>query len=116
MRGPAPLRVFLAPPVRAELRGLSSSTAVEHRMVVRARIILFAASGEDTPTIAARVGCSERTVRKWRSRFRESPCVESLYDLPRSGRPPEIPVKVRCELIKLACSRPGDSRAPFREV
>lgn len=38
-------------------------------------------------------------------------------DRKRSGRPPVIPVPVRCELIKLACSRPEERpAAPFREI
>lgn len=58
--------------------------------------------------IARRAGVTVATVNKWRRRFAEQPKVCSLEDASRSGRPPQIPVAVRCELVKLACSRPGD--------
>ena len=42
--------------------------------------------------------------------------LKSLRDHTRSGRPPEIPLDVRCTVIKLACQRPDDERAAFRDV
>lgn len=64
------------------------------------------------------MGCSERSVRKWKARFIEDPRVESLQDAPRTGRPRQIPVWVRCKLVELACDRPDDDAkaapAPFR--
>ncbi|WP_405001290.1 helix-turn-helix domain-containing protein [Geochorda subterranea] len=39
--------------------------------------------------VAACVGVTERTVRKWRDRFLEAG-VAGLYDRPRSGRPPRL--------------------------
>lgn len=45
------------------------------------------------------------------------PKVSSLYDAPRSGRPTETPVDVRCELVKLACLRPADRpKVPLEQV
>jgi transposase len=47
----------------------------------------------------------------------ERPQVKSLYDAQRSGRPAEVPVEVRCELVKLACQRPADRpKAPLEQV
>jgi hypothetical protein len=40
----------------------------------------------------------------------------NLDDLPRSGRPPRIAIATRCEVVKLACSRPSDKRTPFESV
>jgi DNA-directed RNA polymerase specialized sigma24 family protein len=37
-------------------------------MVERARIVLCAAEGLTAAAIAERVGCGERTVKKWRGR------------------------------------------------
>ena len=87
------------------------------RLVMRVRIILLAADGRDSSEIAETVGCSSRMARKWRARFVASgKDPRSLKDLPRSGRPPEVPLVVRCTVIKLACERPEDSQAPFRSV
>lgn len=67
--------------------------------------------------IARQLGCHERTVRRWRVRFAAHSSADALVDRARSGRPPVIPVPVRCEVIKLACSRPKDNpAAPFREI
>jgi len=84
--------------------------------VQRARIVLLAEQGLTNPAIAARVGCTERCVYKWRTRFASFPSMVSLDDKPRSGRPATISVGVRCELIKLACQRPDEEKAPLRDV
>jgi transposase len=63
-----------------------------------------------------RVGCSDRVVRKWRARWEASPCIESLVDAPRSGRPPRVSLQTRCEIVSLACERPADNRVAFRDV
>jgi transposase len=45
------------------------------------------------------------------------PKLSTLRDRTRSGRPPRIPVPVRCELVKLACKRPADRpKAAFGEI
>lgn len=73
---------------------------------------------EGTAQIARQLGCSRRTVRKWKSRFAASPRVETLEDRERSGRPGRIPVAIRCKLVQLACERPDgqESPAPFRDI
>ena len=116
-RGPKPKIVRLVPSVRHELEWNASSRVAPHRSVQRAQMILLAAKGMSTPGIARRIGCSERTVRKWRSRFVQNSTRASLRDRARSGRPPRVQVETRCELIKLACSRPSaDNFAPFHQV
>lgn len=116
-RGPKPIGIPLAPPVRRELESLAHSTVAAHRRVQRARIILACAAGLTSVEVARRVGCSDRVVRKWRSRFARALSVDTLADAKRSGRPSRVRVETRCELIKLACSRPEEGpRAPFRDV
>ena len=116
-RGPRARRVFLAPPIRRELQEMARSSTAPHRVVQRAQIILLAAKGWGNMAVARRLGCGERTVRKWRARFAADPLVRSLQDRPRSGRPSQVPVSVRCEVIKLACSRPDENpKAPFRQI
>lgn len=36
-----------------------------------------------------------------------------LDDLPRSGRPAIVPLEIRAEIVRLACSRPKDNHVPF---
>ena len=83
---------------------------------MRAQIILLCARGLRNAAIARSLGCSEQTVRKWRERFVQAPNLESLQDRPRSGRPAVVPVATRCEVVKLACQRPEDSKARFRDI
>lgn len=78
--------------------------------------MLFAAEDHSNGEIARRVGCEVKTVRKWRARFAARPQIASLDDDKRSGRPPTVPILARLELIKLACSRPPQSKSPFRQV
>jgi transposase len=86
--------------------------------VVRARVVLMSAGGCGTREIAQALSIGERTVRKWKARFEEMPCLAGLNDAARSGRPSTIPLEVRCQLVQLACERPDgkESPAPFRDV
>src|SRR6266851_1084141 len=116
-RGPKPMSIRLAPPVRRELESLAHSMVAAHRRVLRARIILGCAAGLTNIEVARKVCCSDRVVRKWRSRFARAPSVDTLADAKRRGRPARVRVETRCELIKLACSRPEEGPpAPFRDV
>ena len=68
----------------------------------------------NNPQIRRRLAVSVRLVRRWRNRFAAKPTLRTLRDLPRSGRPPEVPLDVRARLISLACSRVDDDKTPFR--
>jgi transposase len=62
------------------------------------------------------VACDLKTARKWRKRFAARPQIASLEDDKRAGRPPSVPILARLELVKLACSRPPQTKTPFRQV
>jgi transposase len=85
---------------------------------MRAQIVLMARKGLGSEDIGRRLSVTDRTVRKWKERFSEDPCIESLQDADRCGRPAQIPVEVRCQLVQLACHRPDDGKdpAPFRDI
>ena len=84
--------------------------------MLRARIILLAAEGRSVAATARELGCTEKTVRKWRARWLAWSVIEALDDAPRTGRPARIPITAHHELIKLACQRVDEHKAPFREV
>ena len=108
---PLPKRVRVAVAKRAR------SLREPYRVVMRARIVMLAVEGMATAAIARELGVGESMVRKWRGRMAARPQVSSLYDAPRSGRPPEVPVAARCELVKLACQRPEDRpKVPLEQV
>ncbi len=90
---------------RAELEGIVRGASSEVRMVERARIVLCATEGLSGAGIAERVGCGERTAKKWRGRYARSG-IEGLRDAPRPGPPLTHGPEVRALLIAKACTRP----------
>ncbi len=59
---------------------------MEHRLVMRAKIVLAASEGRATQEIAHGLGTRPATVSKWRNRFAQGG-LAALQDLPRSGQP-----------------------------
>lgn len=104
--------------MKRELRLIVRRRRAPHCIVVRAKIVLLAAGGIGTQEIARQLGISGSCVRKWKARFREDPCLASLEDQERPGRPAQIPLEIRCRLIQLACDRPDgvEKPAPFRDI
>jgi transposase len=77
----------------AALESLSRRATAPHRMVLRARIVLLAASGVSNSEIARRLGTCADRARKWRRRH----CRQGLdgpADAPRAGRPRKFPAAV----------------------
>jgi transposase len=100
---------------RRELERVVRSRKAERRLVERARIVLAAGEGRSAARIAGEVGCSQRTVMKWRRRF-EADGVAGLRDAPRPGRPLVHGPQVRARLIALACTRPAASANGLRRT
>ena len=98
-------RVEISSGDRPVLERWARSRAGERRLVERARIVLLAGQGRPAREIADRVGCAERTVKLWRSRY-EQQGLEGLRDRPKAGRPLTHGASVRARLIALACTRP----------
>ena len=104
----SPFTIILSDLEQAMLQRLACSTRAEHRMVLRARIVLAAAEGDPNPTIAAKTGLHVDTVRKWRRRFCQHR-IGGLTDRRRSGRPVSFtPVQV-AEVKQLACTLPAET-------
>ncbi len=64
----------------------SRKHAATYAKVVRAKIVLFAATGLDNDRIAELVDLPRRIVTKWRKRFYYQR-LDGLENLPRCGRP-----------------------------
>lgn len=82
----SPFVVELSGGDRDELEAVLRRGTAEQRMVLRARIVLAAADGEENATIADDLGVALNTVIKWRKRFFEEG-LAGLKDRKRSGRP-----------------------------
>lgn len=90
---------------RWELRRRVRAKGQPARRVERARIVLLAADGVSGMEIAVRVGCSEPTVVRWRSRF-AAHGLAGLDDAPRSGKPPRVSDEVRDRVLTLTLTEP----------
>lgn len=106
-------RIEITDADRAVLERTVRSRTAQARMVERSRIVLAAGEGRSAAEIAARVGCSTNTAKKWRGRF-ERDGVEGLSDLPRPGKPLVHGPALRARLIAKACTRPGPSAEGVR--
>jgi transposase len=106
-------RVEIGGEGRAELERIARAVSGEVRMVERARIVLAASEGLTAAQIAERVGCAERTVKKWRGRYTKLG-MEGLRDRPRSGRPLTHGPEKRALLIAKACTRPPETESGQR--
>jgi transposase len=91
---------------RVELERIVRAASSEMRMVERARIVLCAAEGLTAAAIAERVGCGERTAKKWRGRYGRAG-IDGLRDAPRPGPPLTHGPETRALLIAKACTRPA---------
>lgn len=71
---------------RLELQAIANSRSMPHSIVMRAKIVLACASGEQNKTVAERFGVSMMMVGRWRQRYLDKG-VTGLHDELRSGRP-----------------------------
>lgn len=85
---PEAVEVRLRPADRAVLEARIRAPTTEQRDVLRARIVLLAAEGRSTRSIAKAIGVMPRVVSTWRGRFaREG--LAGLIDRPHPGPAPK---------------------------
>src|SRR6476661_6756184 len=84
---PKAREVWLKPKVRKVLEARCRAPSTAQRDVRRARIVLLAAEGRSTRSIAAEVGVQPRIVSHWRRRFAEHG-LGGLKDRLRAGKKP----------------------------
>jgi transposase len=108
-RGPHPIPITLTDDERMKLADWSRRPTTAQRLALRANIVLAAAEGRPTATIAANLHLTAPTVRKWRSRFAASR-LEGLADEPRPGAPRTISdAQVEAAVTRTLESRPADA-------
>jgi transposase len=104
--------VVLSAGERKTLKKHARGAKTAHRDWLRAQIVLAAARGWASARIAADLGISVDTVRKWRGRF-AARGLAGLADLPRSGRPRRISALERAAVVALACQLPAATGVPL---
>src|ERR1700759_3180013 len=80
-------RVRLKPKIRKVLEARCRAPTTPQRDVKRARIVLLAAEGRSTRSIAEEVGVQPRIVSNWRLRFADHG-LGGLSERPRAGKKP----------------------------
>jgi putative transposase len=128
MAGPQPLAITVTPPQQAVLEGLLRQHSCPQALALRACIVLAAATGQRNDPLAQQLGCTPKTVRKWRARWaaaeaqlaaveEESATLKNmiatvLADAPRPGAPDTFTAEQIVQIINLACTPPADSGRP----
>ena len=118
----------LSPPQQAVLEGLLRQHSTPQTLALRVRIVLAAAAGMRNLPITRDLGCSLKTVIKWRARWAAAESqlavVESdpadlkrlvgrvLADAPRPGAPDTFTAEQIVLIINLACTSPADAGRP----
>ena len=72
-----------------QLNSLAGSRSLPHGLVIRAKIVLMAASGKSNSDIAKRLSMSKPSVGKWRARYLKMG-IQGLHDELRPGKPRTI--------------------------
>jgi transposase len=97
---PKAAEVRLLPEDRVVLEARIRAPTTEQRDVLRARIILLAAEGRSTRSIAAEVGTMPRTVSTWRGRFARNG-MAGLADKQRPGPAPKYDAQTSGRVLAL---------------
>src|SRR5664279_2846267 len=97
--------VRLRPKVRKVLEARCRAATTAQRDVRRARIVLLAAQGRSTRSIAEEVRVQPRIVSHWRRRFAEHG-LGRLEDLPRGGKEPKYGPATNRRILALLDDQP----------
>ena len=115
MAGRSGYVIELSAEERTELERRVACYTLPHKVVVRAKIVLYAAEGQSNVEIARRLETAARVVGRWRKRFFEER-LEGLEDRERAGRPRRFPPGAgrRSEGARLrAAGHAGAAARPF---
>jgi len=93
----SPFVIALSDADRAVLEQRARAYTAPFAEVVRAKIVLLAAAGEQNAAIAERLDVNVDVVSRWRKRFFEQG-LDGLRDRKRSGRPRSFPAEVVAEV------------------
>ena len=101
---PEAREVHLSRKDRKVLEACCRSPMTLQRDLKRARIVLLAAAGRSTRSIAKEVGVQPRIVSRWRHRYADHG-LEGLQDKPRPGKQPIYTKVTDKRILKLWTSR-----------
>src|SRR5665811_440033 len=93
--------ITLSPEQRTVLESQARSRSLPVRVVERARIVLFAASGQQDKEIAAVMAITPKKVSRWRKRFLALGVAGLQKDAHRPGRKPTIGTRLTKRVVTL---------------
>ncbi|APG15196.1 hypothetical protein BKD09_43540 [Bradyrhizobium japonicum] len=96
----------------ATLEACCRSPVTLQRDLKRARIVLLAADGRSTRSIAKEVGVQPRIVSLWRHRYADHG-LEGLQDKPRPGKQPIYTKTTDKRILKLLDKPPRPVVSPY---
>jgi transposase len=85
---------------KAALERFARGRRTEARLVLRAKVVLWAADGHTDLEIAERLGVVPRTAARWRARFLKEGVAGLERDAPRPGRTPAISAQTVLAVIE----------------
>lgn len=88
-----------------ELLLMSRSTKLDHRYVMRAKIILSLAEGKNYDSVQQTFRVGREAIAKWKGRFLKDG-VSGLQDKSGRGKKPVYGEAVKARVIQKACSKP----------
>jgi transposase-like protein len=92
--------IVLSDQERSALEAMIRSPKTEHGTVERARIVLLAAEGRSTRSIAAELGTWPGRVSRWRKRFSRER-LAGLHELPRPGATPRYGIETDKHILAM---------------
>jgi putative transposase len=98
--------IHLTPDERAELERRLRARTSPQQAVLRAQIILRAATGARTQDIATALGVVRHTVQRWRDRF-AAERLPGLDDRPHQPAPRRYGPERQAQSVLLACQSPA---------
>src|SRR3954453_18696734 len=108
----SPFVVVLSEADRTVLEKRARAYTASFAEVVRAKVVLLAADGEDNTVIAERLDVHVSVVSRWRQRFCQAG-LNGLVDRARSGRRRSFPAPVVVEVKAMACEPPEAREVPL---
>ena len=132
-RGARPIQLQVSARQEQVLKRIIRRAKSPQNLVIRAKIILQAATPARNAHIAADLQISLPSVRKWRQRWLvatyqlqeveeiaddkvlEEHIMAVLSDQPRSGTPATFSAEQICQIIAVACEEPEESGRPITE-
>jgi transposase len=92
--------VMLTEGERESLTRWSRGRSTPARLVLRAKIVLLAATGTRNKEMARELQTSQETIGRWRRRFVEKGLLGLKQDAPRSGRKPTLRQRVAQRIVE----------------